>query len=118
MLRRTEMPRRRRSLARSPIRKHSRKPSETRRIYGPPARRAWVKSLPCIVCGHVPSENAHTENGGMGRKADYDTIAPMCRTHHRAFDEHRDPFETEAMREWAQLRARMTDDAWRQRGEA
>lgn len=62
-----------------------RRASEFARCYGSKARVAWVKSLPCIVavCGVTPSENAHTVTGGMGRKADADTIAPLCHSHHR-----------------------------------
>ncbi len=57
--------------------------SEFARIYGSRARVAWVKSLPCLVCAGTPSENAHTANGGLSRKADADTIVPLCSTHHR-----------------------------------
>jgi hypothetical protein len=55
------------------------------RIYGSPARVRWVANLPCSVvgCTRGPCDNAHTETGGMGRKADYTTIAPLCPYHHR-----------------------------------
>lgn len=64
-----------------PVNRERRK-AETERAYGPPERRAWVKTLPCIVCGETPSDNAHIEGGGMGRKADADRIVPLCRRHH------------------------------------
>lgn len=48
------------------------------RAYGSPERCEFVKGLPCVVCGFVPSENAHIETGGMGRKADADKIVPLC----------------------------------------
>lgn len=71
-----------------PIKKRKRKASEWSRIYGSKARVEWVKSLPCSVrlCAVLtaaPSENAHIETGGMGRKANADTIIPLCRGHHR-----------------------------------
>ena len=45
---------------------------------------AWIRSLPCAICGAVPSEAAHTGNGGMRIKAsDYSTV-PLCSEHHTA----------------------------------
>ena len=54
--------------------------TEWARKYGSKARVAFVKSLPCAACGIVGySENAHVMgNGGMSRKGDADTIAPLC----------------------------------------
>jgi len=80
-----------------------RKASEWSRIYGSKARVAWVKSLGCLICGNVPSDNCHTEGGGVGRKAGYETIIPLCRSHHQALDEHRFPFSSEASRGTAKL---------------
>lgn len=54
------------------------------RAYGPEDRIQWVKAQPCLVCGTVPSENAHVRSGGMGRKADAKHIVPLCHTHHAA----------------------------------
>lgn len=75
--------RRRKPLAK---RNAKRRTSEFARCYGSRARVAWVKAQPCVV-GSLgcdgPSQNAHTANGGMGRKADADTIVPMCDGHHR-----------------------------------
>lgn len=53
------------------------------RCYGSEARVLWMSRQPCCVCGYPVSENVHTRGGGMGRKADADTIVPMCRDHHR-----------------------------------
>lgn len=89
---------------RKPIRKKPRKPSETLRIYGPPARRAWMRTLPCSACGVVGySEGAHVlGNGGTGRKADYQTQAPLCGIRfgtptiigcHITYDRHRSIFD-------------------------
>lgn len=53
------------------------------RCYGSEARVLWMSRQPCCVCGYPVSENVHTKGGGMGRKADADTIVPMCHDHHR-----------------------------------
>ncbi len=67
------------------IKPKKRSPEETLRIYGTEERRDAVKAMPCVVpsCYRTPSENSHLVNGGMGRKADADTIVPMCAHHHR-----------------------------------
>ena len=67
-----------------PIRPKKRTPSEAERIYGPKGFQDWLHRLPCIVCGHRGEIHAHhTENGGMGRKADWTTLVPVCPAHHR-----------------------------------
>lgn len=55
-----------------------RRQSEFARTYHSKERVEFVKALPCIVCGHGPCDNAHIETGGMGRKADYTKIVPLC----------------------------------------
>lgn len=55
---------------------------EFARVYGSKARAAWVKSQMCFLCSDVPCENAHIVTGGMGRKAEYTKIVPMCKPHH------------------------------------
>ena len=70
------------------IKPKKRTASEKERIYGPKARVEFVKSLRCANCGLRASEhsgwievvNAHIENGGSGRKADYTSIIPLCTT--------------------------------------
>lgn len=76
------------------IKPKARSASEKQRIYGDAERIAWMKRQPCLVVGRpsYPSvsehvcwgaiECAHTENGGMGRKANADTIVPLCCTAH------------------------------------
>lgn len=57
------------------------------RIYGSRRRVQWIKAMPCAACGHISADgnhNHHTENGGMGRKAGYATIVPLCPYHHEA----------------------------------
>jgi hypothetical protein len=56
---------------------------EFQRIYGSKRRVAFVAALPCIVCHRTPCENAHIISGGMGRKADYTDIVPLCPSCHR-----------------------------------
>lgn len=61
-----------------------RQASEFARAYHSEERVAWIQAQPCVVDGCAkPSENVHTQTGGTSRKADYQTIVPMCRTHHR-----------------------------------
>lgn len=55
-----------------------RRKSEFARAYGSDERVAWVKGLPCTVCGATPCDNAHTASGGAGRKGDHRTIVPLC----------------------------------------
>lgn len=62
-----------------------RKRSEWKRAYHSAERVAFVKALPCVACGFdgFPlRENAHTVNGGAGRKGDYVTIIPLCKSCH------------------------------------
>lgn len=55
--------------------------AERYRIYGSQERIDFVFSLGCLICG-APPELAHTQSGGMGRKADARTIVPLCPLHH------------------------------------
>ena len=61
-----------------------RKASEFARCYHSRERVAWVKGLSCSVlgCKRGPIENAHSESEGMGYKASYTRILPLCRYHH------------------------------------
>ena len=79
MIKRSPIKRSTKPIRRSAIKRKKRPASETNRIYGPPARRKFVASLPCAACVVVGySENAHIETGGMGRKSDYTKIVPLC----------------------------------------
>lgn len=54
------------------------------RSYG--EKRAWITNWPCCLttCYQTTrSEAAHTEGGGMGRKAGSETLVPLCQLHHR-----------------------------------
>lgn len=96
-------------MRRSPIRRKKRTASAFARIYGSRERVEWVKSLPCVVCSYGPSENAHTENGGMGRKADYTTIVPLCHAHHMDYDEECFPV---GVSEWIRSQAAYIEKLW------
>lgn len=68
-----------------------RKASNFVRAYGSRLRVEWVKGLPCVVPSAIHGgeiENAHTQNGGAGRKADARYVVPMCRDHHRYLHQH------------------------------
>lgn len=116
------------SPARAPMTRKRRPKSETLRIYGDEDRRAWIKSLPCAGCGVVGfSENAHVcGNAGAGRKANADTIAPLCRDRpgvtgcHTLYDQHKRPFVSEASRRRIRAEAYSRAREWRdmQRGAA
>lgn len=43
---------------------------------------AFIRTLPCCVCGTTPCDAHHVDTGGMGTKAsDYCSI-PLCRLQH------------------------------------
>jgi hypothetical protein len=98
----------------------SRSSKETKRVYGPAARRHFVASLPCIICARVPSQNAHSRTGGMGRKADKETIVPMCALHHAEYDGAisggRQTFLAthQVTQEWVYRMADLTERLWQE----
>lgn len=79
----------------SPIRKIRVKTSNPQRrkksfarAYGGKERVRWVQTQPCCVAAYFAVhrdlvDNVHIETGGAGRKADANTVVPMCRDHHR-----------------------------------
>jgi len=47
------------------------------------AYKAWIRTLPCLVCG-AHAEAAHTgHDGGMGLKASDRSCVPLCHRCHR-----------------------------------
>jgi hypothetical protein len=88
----------------------SRTAGEFARIYGSKARVRWVKAQPCVSCGTQDgaSHNHHTQNGGTGRKADYQTIVPLCPSCHHAH--HTGVLR--GTREWWAEQARLTEIRW------
>lgn len=112
---------RKKPIARSPMKRGQRKPSETLRVYGPPVRRAFVTALPCVYCVAISPifalvggkrHQAHVETGGMGRKADANKIVPLCASHHRRYDEHQFPFDSDETREWVKAQAPVIEALW------
>lgn len=48
-----------------------------------PEHLAFIRSLPCLVCGRAPSEAAHLPGQrGMGQKRSDLETGPLCRIHH------------------------------------
>ena len=46
--------------------------------------RQWIRSLPCLVCGHTPAEAAHTGEGrGLRQKSSDYSCVPLCGFCHR-----------------------------------
>lgn len=95
----------------------SKKRKEWARAYGSPERVRWVQGQWCVVpdCREWPTENAHTESGGMGRKADADTIVPVCRHHHREMHMGQKTFEKKYGLDLKEL-ARQTQRRWQSCG--
>lgn len=59
--------------------RRARKTDNALRVYGPPARREWMRWQSCLGCGRVgASVSAHIENEGKGRKAHYSKTIPLC----------------------------------------
>lgn len=59
--------------------------------------RAWIRSLPCLVCDTtIGVEAAHTGPHGFGEKASDFTCIPLCREHHRTGNEALDKIGREA----------------------
>lgn len=59
-------------------RNRKRQAANHNRAYGCEHRLDWIRHQPCSVCGRSPCDNAHTESGGTGRKADAKTVIPLC----------------------------------------
>lgn len=100
----------------------TRKAREFARAYHSRKRVLFVKGLGCLYCRmtfgqpvypHV--HNAHTENGGSGRKAGYETIIPLCATHHQAYDERRPPLASEFIRGQLKAGAIEVEQLWQSR---
>ncbi len=66
---------------RTPIKKKARPADETKRIFGPKARMAWLKGLPCAACGYtgpILRDAAHAITGGMSRRSEFTSLLPLC----------------------------------------
>lgn len=87
-MKRTPLKRKSKLTARKRIKAKPRTNVEFQRVYGSKRRVAYIKELPCVACGGGPCENAHIKSGGMGRKADYREIIPLCQSCHRLQHQH------------------------------
>mgnify|MGYP003672380500 FL=1 len=104
-----------------------RRKAERLRAYGGTERIKFVRSMGCSICGWVttqprpglehPIENAHTRSGGTGRKADADTIIPLCWTHHDEYDGGKKTFAAKYSFDPI-ARAAEVESAWQEWGEA
>lgn len=91
-----------------------RREKERARAYGPEERIKWIQSLPCLICGSTPSDNAHVATGGTGRKADADKIVPLCRTHHQQQHQGQETFEEKHQID-LHARASRVEAAWQRK---
>lgn len=48
-----------------------------------PEYKAWIATLPCLVCGARPAEVAHIGERAFGQKCSDRETAPLCAYHHR-----------------------------------
>lgn len=44
---------------------------------------AFIRTLPCAICGAWRVEAAHTGPHGLGQKSSDYTAIPLCQSHHR-----------------------------------
>lgn len=66
-------------------------------------RLAQIRKLPCVNCGAVPSQAAHSNFGehgkGKGIKADDKYTIPLCHSCHSDFDQYK-TMGREESKEW------------------
>lgn len=95
--RKKPMPKGAAQLRRTPIKpvNRARKATTFERAFGGKARVLFVKGLPCVVpgCTARDVQNAHSEIGGTGYRANADTIVPLCSRHHGEQEGRTDAFE-------------------------
>jgi hypothetical protein len=52
-------------------------------------QRAKTRGTICRACGGLGSDPAHVVPRSLGGCDNADCVIPLCRTHHRAYDEHK-----------------------------
>lgn len=76
------LPRSTKPIARKAVLPKHRKPSkkvrEFARSYHSVAYVKFVQRMPCAACGRGPCDAAHSKGGGMGYKAGWETLIPLC----------------------------------------
>ena len=77
----------------------------------------YVHSLPCAACGQSGEiDAAHTETGGMGIKAGWETLIALCRRCHTKV--HQSGWMAVGMTETGRQRAAaLTREGWEERGD-
>ena len=98
-----------------------RKAANWERAYRSKAFVEWIAVMPCWACGYAgysPRQAAHTVTGGMGRKADANTVIALCGVCHAR--QHSEGWLAIGMTEESRTRAaETTQRAWEaRRGEA
>jgi hypothetical protein len=70
--------------------------AEVSRPVEDPKRRAWIRTLPCAVCGRTRGvECAHTGDRGLSQKSSDARGIPLCKAHHDEYHQlGRRGFET------------------------
>lgn len=92
-----------------------RRTSEFARCYRSKAYIAHVRSMPCYACGKAgETDSAHGETGGMGYKAGWESLLPLCRRCHTR--QHQSGWASIGMTEVSRERAaRLTQEAFEER---
>lgn len=107
---------------RTAVKKVNRKRKASRFVkhYGSKARVEWVKALGCeahVILPNAPLgfshriDNAHAWKDG-GVKGPPESIVPLCRACHMAYDEYLAPFDTEDAREKVKAHAADVERRW------
>jgi hypothetical protein len=60
-----------------------------RRVRASDAQREKVSGVSCLVCGRAPVDPAHLVPQRFGGCPDADCVVPLCRAHHRLYDQAR-----------------------------
>lgn len=71
-----------------------------------PAYRRYLRDKPCVVCGWLKCDAAHTENNGLSSKGPDSSCVPLCRDHHREYDSGRAAFEARRKRDMREIAAK------------
>lgn len=81
-----------------------RRTSEFARCYHSKAYLRHLKAMPCYACGQVgETDAAHGQTGGMGYKAGWETLLPLCRRCHTK--QHQSGWLSIGMTETSRMRA-------------
>jgi hypothetical protein len=66
-------------------------PPKRRKAISPasPAQRKRIAERSCVVCARQPCDPAHLIDRSLGGTNDERAVVPLCRDHHRAYDEER-----------------------------